>query len=236
MRKAREWLSGQSTRQIINRPKHRPAGLLSFIPAIIILCTLAAKRNLLLATKTKLNIIESGMEKLPFPDNYFDRVICISVIEHVDRDIAKKGIQEMSRVLKINGRLIVTLDVNLLSELGRPLDLLWDSHLLSYGSLDLRWPYQRFGNFCDGLQPADVFGLIMQKNPYILQTKYSLQMQKGKFERKAWKISNLRKKFTEQIERKKRVEQLLPETFSETQDLKQEKSGILGLFKRRFSK
>lgn len=182
--------------------------------------------------KTGLKIVEAGMEKLPFPNNFFDRVICVSVVEHVEHEIAKKGIQEMARVLKPNGRLIVTLDVNLHSELGRPLDLLWDSNLLPVGPVDLHWPYQRFGNFCDGLQPADVYGLVMNKNPYKLQTKH-LQ-QKEKSVRYAWEIPHLQKLFTQRLERKDRVEQQLSATVSQTQTSKTKESGILRLLKSLF--
>ena len=48
-------------------------------------------------------------EKLPYPDNSFDRVFCISVIEHMkDGDKVKKAVKEMVRVLKKNGLLVIT--------------------------------------------------------------------------------------------------------------------------------
>src|SRR4030042_3220278 len=45
--------------------------------------------------KTKLKVIQSGMESIPLGDDSVDRVFCISVIEHVPQDIAKRGINEM---------------------------------------------------------------------------------------------------------------------------------------------
>ena len=177
--------------------------------------------------KTGLTIVEAGMEALPFASNTFDRVICISVVEHVDREIAEKGMHEMARVLKPKGRLILTLDVNLLSELGQPLDLLWTSSLLPYGNLDLRWSYQRFGNFCDKLQPADVFGLVMYKDPYLIQTKY--QDKKNLFEKKAWEIPKLRKQFAQRIARKQKSPQITVNAV-----VKKEKSGILKFLKKLF--
>ena len=57
---------------------------------------------------------------LPFPDDYFDRVLCISVLEHVvyqlreDTDIILKGfVNELVRVLKPKGLVVLTFDVNM---------------------------------------------------------------------------------------------------------------------------
>jgi ubiquinone/menaquinone biosynthesis C-methylase UbiE len=50
--------------------------------------------------------IKCGAENLPFSDNYFDEVICVDVIEHVRDD--KKALKEMNRVLKKDGKLILT--------------------------------------------------------------------------------------------------------------------------------
>lgn len=182
--------------------------------------------------KTGLNIIEAGMEKLPFPNNFFDRVICVSVIEHVDRSVAKMGIHEMSRVLKPNGRLIVTLDVNLLSEVGQPLDLLWKSRLLPYGVLDLRWPYQRFGNFCDKLQPADVYGLVLYKDPYIIQAKY--QDRKNLDENMAWETPRLQKQFAQRLKRKANTLLQSQPLVSEVESNNYKKPGILNILKKLF--
>lgn len=45
-------------------------------------------------------------DKIPFDTNFFDAVACLDVIEHV-RD-PQQLVKEMSRVLKKNGRLIIT--------------------------------------------------------------------------------------------------------------------------------
>ena len=47
-----------------------------------------------------------------FPDNYFDRVFCLSVMEHIPVDLWKRCIKQFERVLKPGGRLIVTLDMS----------------------------------------------------------------------------------------------------------------------------
>jgi SAM-dependent methyltransferase len=68
-----------------------------------------------------------GMEKIGYPDGFFDRVMSVSVLEHVrarpvrdelktpqseeDRLLQARMIREMVRVLKKDGLLILTLDV-----------------------------------------------------------------------------------------------------------------------------
>jgi ubiquinone/menaquinone biosynthesis C-methylase UbiE len=46
---------------------------------------------------------------LPFTDESFDRVVCISVLEHTDDPL--KILRELLRVIKKGGRLLLTLDV-----------------------------------------------------------------------------------------------------------------------------
>lgn len=48
---------------------------------------------------------------IEFPDNYFDRVFCLSVMEHIPIESWQRCIKEFERVLKAGGRLIITLDM-----------------------------------------------------------------------------------------------------------------------------
>ncbi len=47
---------------------------------------------------------------LPFETAEFDAVFCISVIEHLPRDAAQAALQELGRVLRPGGRLLLTTD------------------------------------------------------------------------------------------------------------------------------
>ena len=47
-------------------------------------------------------------EDLPYPDGYFDKVVCSSALEHFKDDI--KALKEMNRVLKPNGHVVLTTD------------------------------------------------------------------------------------------------------------------------------
>lgn len=57
-----------------------------------------------------LTITSHSMTDLPYEDEYFDRVFCLSVLEHLQIDDAHKSMQEMARVLKKSGRLVITMD------------------------------------------------------------------------------------------------------------------------------
>ena len=50
-------------------------------------------------------------DRMPFPDARFDRVFCLSVIEHVTHDLWPACMREFERVLKPGGRLVITLDM-----------------------------------------------------------------------------------------------------------------------------
>jgi ubiquinone/menaquinone biosynthesis C-methylase UbiE len=47
-------------------------------------------------------------ENLPYPEGYFDKVVCSSALEHFHDD--GRALQEMKRVLKPKGKLVLTVD------------------------------------------------------------------------------------------------------------------------------
>lgn len=48
-----------------------------------------------------------SIDNIPFPDNEFDAVLCSFMIFHMSEAVRRKGIEEIYRVLKPEGRLIV---------------------------------------------------------------------------------------------------------------------------------
>lgn len=58
----------------------------------------------------KIKFIKESLTRIPFGDNFFDKVFCISVIEHMPKDAAYKVMKEMLRVLKKGGLLAITID------------------------------------------------------------------------------------------------------------------------------
>ena len=52
------------------------------------------------------------VEKIPFESNYFDYVVMSEVIEHLNQEILLKGLAEVKRVLKQDGKFIGTVPSN----------------------------------------------------------------------------------------------------------------------------
>lgn len=112
--------------------------------------------------KIGFNFVRSSMDDINAPDESFDRVFCISVLEHIsDEGIWHKGVKEMVRILKPGGRLILTVDLGINLPLTHPLEIIKVSGLHPLGGVFLDWPTQRFVNLED--EPMDVFGIVLQK-------------------------------------------------------------------------
>lgn len=61
-------------------------------------------------------IIVGNASKLPFPDNYFDKIYTISALEHFQEDDIEKCCREVYRTLKPGGVFTGTVDYNPISE------------------------------------------------------------------------------------------------------------------------
>lgn len=64
-------------------------------------------KKLLAKEKVKAKLFRASILKLPFPDNFFDKVVCLSVLEHFQAQKLEKTIQEMYRVTKPGGALVI---------------------------------------------------------------------------------------------------------------------------------
>ncbi|MEK6647559.1 MAG: glycosyltransferase [Candidatus Firestonebacteria bacterium] len=61
--------------------------------------------------KDKFNFVPADMTHLPFSDNFFDKIISLDAIDEIENDIAV--FNEFSRVLKPNGKIIISIPHNL---------------------------------------------------------------------------------------------------------------------------
>lgn len=116
----------------------------------------------------KIEINRAGMEDIPYPDNYFDRVYCISVIEHVSDEVMIAGAREMSRVLAFGGLLTITMDThNPEVELPRVKKIIEASGLQVHGETNFD-----FNNPYDCIKGSDkyrqgrywIFGFTLRKD------------------------------------------------------------------------
>jgi SAM-dependent methyltransferase len=111
-----------------------------------------------------INFYNEGVTKMTAPDNYFDRVFCISVLEHIeDITVKQKGIREMVRMLKPGGLLILTFDLGIGNPLNNILDIVQYSGLMPQDGINLKFPRRRFVNYGNGTN-VDVFGLVLEKS------------------------------------------------------------------------
>lgn len=56
--------------------------------------------------------VQGDVRRIPYPDNWFERVVCVSVVEHMPTQHLD-AVKELVRVTKPGGRLLLTLDVRL---------------------------------------------------------------------------------------------------------------------------
>lgn len=58
----------------------------------------------------KVHLLQADLTALPYEDSQFDKIFCISVLEHMDKKSIFKAFAEFYRVLKEDGLLILTFD------------------------------------------------------------------------------------------------------------------------------
>lgn len=62
--------------------------------------------------KNPVNYYPYSATNIEFPDNSFDRVFCLSVMEHIPIEMWGNCMKEFQRVLRPGGRLVITLDMS----------------------------------------------------------------------------------------------------------------------------
>jgi ubiquinone/menaquinone biosynthesis C-methylase UbiE len=87
----------------------------------------------------KIKITNCDMSNTPYQDKQFDKLFCISVLEHVSEDIQLKSLLEFKRVIKDNGLIILTVDYPDVTVEGL-LEIVDKSGLKLYGDYDFTIP------------------------------------------------------------------------------------------------
>jgi SAM-dependent methyltransferase len=112
----------------------------------------------------KIKFFAESLDKMHFEDNFFDKVFCISVVEHLSERTAFRGMREMARVLKKGGLLIVTVDHDDVGSSHNPKlrgaykKLIKASGLRLYGRSDFRKPSSK-----DLPGTYNVVGFVLKK-------------------------------------------------------------------------
>lgn len=81
-------------------------------------------------------LLHRNMENTGFPNNFFDKIICVSVIEHCSMESRYKILLEFYRILKDLGRIILTFDYPDI-QLGEFEKYLKSSKLYYEGTIDM---------------------------------------------------------------------------------------------------
>lgn len=101
-----------------------------------------------------IDYIKGNLTNLPFNDNTFNRIFCISVIEHLSEGDMFRAAEEFRRILKPQGLLIVTIDVWGTGLLWQ--DFIKASRLSLFGESDFTPPPK-------GKYSYDVVGFTLKK-------------------------------------------------------------------------
>lgn len=85
----------------------------------------------------RVTVKKTSLYSLPYPDNYFDLIICSEVLEHLKDD--RKALYEMNRVLRRGGTLIVTVPNKKFPFLWDPLNWILMRLLNTHVSKNVWW-------------------------------------------------------------------------------------------------
>lgn len=88
-------------------------------------------------TDKRVRLQKGSLYSLPYPDNYFDAVICSEVLEHLDNDTA--GARELHRVLKKDGLLLVSVPNERFPFLWDPINWLLMRLFNTHVNKDIWW-------------------------------------------------------------------------------------------------
>ena len=105
-------------------------------------------------TQLPIKFERASITHLTQPDNSFDVVCCVSVLEHMPPAERRRALREFARILHPGGRLITTCDISL----GRDTDI----QIEDFASL--------LGDLCAIFEP--VYPLEMRRPPDLLTTEY----------------------------------------------------------------
>lgn len=70
------------------------------------------KNNFPLSVRKKVHFKVMNIKRMSFPDNYFDAVVCIDVLEHLYKEEAEQALREIKRVLKKDGFFFLQTGIN----------------------------------------------------------------------------------------------------------------------------
>ncbi|OHB76133.1 MAG: hypothetical protein A2Z34_07680 [Planctomycetes bacterium RBG_16_59_8] len=115
----------------------------------------------------QISFVRGTLEETTLPDDAFDRVYCISVIEHLNvEEDRRRGMREIARILKPGGLAVLTVDcIPADGRFTNFLELVHASGLILDGYSDFTLPREPFATTEDGVSREEVFGFVLRKEP-----------------------------------------------------------------------
>lgn len=131
-------------------------------------------KHINIQSEYKVNFSRCDLRKMPYNDNWFDVIYCISVLEHTDDYPELLG--EFYRVLRPGGRLVITFDISL----DGTRDISVEKGILLLKELGGRFNITQ-SSFCDlstSISEPDIFTTYTAKDidPDLLPWKFPKQM------------------------------------------------------------
>lgn len=114
-----------------------------------------------------LNIAQADINKLPFPDSYFDSVLCFGVIGGLE-DKMESAVRELRRVAKVSGTIIVSVMLDNVARLAHRIscDLMSkDDNAQFYAWMDSEAGWKRYFEFF-GFKIIDAKPVVLKYNLY----------------------------------------------------------------------
>lgn len=94
----------------------------------------------------RINFVQADISQLPYPNSIFDKIYCISVLEHLNEPTMLSALREFRRTLKDNGLVILTFDYPLIN-LESFRALLNDVGLRFFSSTDFNVPMNAISGY-----------------------------------------------------------------------------------------
>lgn len=84
--------------------------------------------------------VHGDLRELPFEENHFDKIVCVSVLEHIEDPLSV--VKELWRVLRKGGKLLISMDVASYLRWNHTIDFTVAKRIVDFFGMSLETPSQ----------------------------------------------------------------------------------------------